>query len=96
VIPSLRPDLVFLDIQMPKDSSFVLFDRVKVNFKVIFVTAFDNYAIRAFEVNALDYLLKPIRPQRLAQSIARLSEKSDGTEASTKRLNYDDYVFIQS
>jgi two-component system, LytTR family, response regulator len=96
LIPSLKPDVVFLDIQMPKDSGFKLFDRVEVNFKVVFVTAFDNYAIRAFEVNALDYLLKPIRPERLTQTIARLSEKKNDRAPSKKSLNHDDYVFIQS
>jgi two-component system, LytTR family, response regulator len=96
VIPSLNPDVVFLDIQMPKEIGFALLDRVEVNFKIIFVTAFDNYAIRAFEVNALDYLLKPIRPARLAETISRLSQKGGNKPHSQKRLNYDDYVFIQS
>ena len=60
-----NPDLVFLDIQMPGESGFDLINSIPVNTKVIFVTAFDEYAIRAFDVNALDYLLKPVNPKRL-------------------------------
>jgi two-component system, LytTR family, response regulator len=97
MISESSPDLVFLDIQMPEESGFKLFDRVeKIDFKIIFVTAFDNYAIRAFEVNALDYLLKPVNPSRLAQSIARLSEQKSRKETSSTELKYDDYVFIKS
>ena len=97
IIAESSPDLVFLDIQMPEESGFKLFDRVeKIDFKIIFVTAFDNYAIRAFEVNALDYLLKPVNPSRLAQSIARLSEQKSRKETSSTELKYDDYVLIKS
>ena len=64
-IINLTPDLIFLDIQMPGKSGFELLDLVELNAKVIFVTAFDEFAIRAFEINALDYLLKPINPERL-------------------------------
>src|SRR4028118_1025310 len=59
LIESLKPDVLFLDIQMPQASGFDLLERIETNAKVIFVTAYDEYAIRAFEVNALDYLLKP-------------------------------------
>src|SRR5438105_1598221 len=96
MISELSPDVVFLDIQMPEESGFKLYDRVDVDFKIIFVTAFDNYAIRAFEVNALDYLLKPVNPTRLAQTIARLSEPKSGKERTKSELKHDDYVFIKS
>lgn len=66
------PDLLFLDIQMPGGDGFSLFDRFEVNLHVVFVTAFDQHALRAFEVNALDYLLKPIAPARLVKCIERL------------------------
>jgi two-component system, LytTR family, response regulator len=96
IIPELKPDVVFLDIQMPGESGFKLFDRLDVTFNVVFVTAFDNYAIRAFEVNALDYLLKPVCPDRLAQTIARLSGQSAEHKISKKQLKYNDQVFIKS
>src|SRR5690348_6551473 len=67
MIENLAPDVVFLDIQMPGESGFNLFDLIEVDCQVVFVTAFDNFAIRAFEVNALDYILKPVDPERLAQ-----------------------------
>jgi len=92
-IKDTKPDVVFLDIQMPDDNGFALFDRVEVDFKVIFVTAFDDFAIRAFEVNALDYLLKPIEPARLSQSIARLSEKNTKNKPLKIKLGYDDCLF---
>src|SRR5262249_24831709 len=81
-------------IQMPNESGFALFEKVETNFEVIFVTAFDNYAIRAFEVNALDYLLKPVSPNRLAQSVARLQEQ--GSSQTKSKLSYDDYIFIKT
>ncbi|MCU0645673.1 MAG: response regulator, partial [bacterium] len=56
-IEQLNPDVIFLDIQMPGESGFDLLNKINIKAKVIFVTAFDEYAIRAFEVNALDYLL---------------------------------------
>ena len=67
------PDVVFLNIQMPGKSGFELVNQVKLPIRIIFVTAFDEYAIRAFEVTALDYLLKPVNPERLAKAIERLA-----------------------
>ena len=71
-----QPDVVFLDIQMPGESGFDLFARAPVSSRVVFVTAHDAHALRAFDVNALDYLLKPVVPARLAESIARLREQA--------------------
>ncbi len=71
-IETLNPDLIFLDIQMPGKTGFDLLAEVEKAPKVIFTTAYDEYAIRAFEVNALDYLLKPIEPKRLADAIQKL------------------------
>lgn len=71
-IDSLLPDLIFLDIQMPEKTGFDLLNALDKSPRVIFTTAYDEFAIRAFEVNALDYLLKPIEPGRLADSIAKL------------------------
>ena len=68
-IDLLAPDLIFLDIQFPGETGFDLFEKTVIRSKVIFVTAFDQFAIRAFEVNACDYLLKPVNPVRLAVTI---------------------------
>lgn len=73
-IEELRPDLIFLDIQMPGKTGFDLLAELDYVPRVIFVTAFDEYAINAFEVNALDYLLKPVEPQRLKLALDRITE----------------------
>src|SRR5262245_268305 len=89
-----RPDVLFLDIQMPGQSGFQLLEQIQPAFKIIFVTAFDDYAIRAFEVNALDYLLKPINPARLAQTIERLSS-NEGMPPTARKLEYTDRLFLE-
>jgi len=71
MIGSLAPDLLFLDIQMPGGSGFDLLTRLEDVPQVIFTTAYDQHALRAFEVDALDYLLKPIDPARLAEALGR-------------------------
>ncbi len=81
VVERFCPDVIFLDVQMPGGSGFTLFDRCRVVAEVIFVTAWDDYALRAFEVNALDYLLKPVDPARLEQSLKRLA----GSDVSSGR-----------
>ena len=88
-----EPDVIFLDIQMPGESGFDLFARAPVSAKVVFVTAHDAHALRAFDVNALDYLLKPVAPARLAESIARLR---DGQPAAvpSRRFEIGDFVFL--
>ena len=67
-IERLRPDLVLLDIQMPSGTGFDVLDRIGVAPLVVFTTAYDQYALRAFEANALDYLLKPVGPARLSEA----------------------------
>jgi len=71
-IDTLQPDLVFLDIQMPGKSGFDMLAELERAPHVIFTTAYDEYALKAFEVNALDYLLKPIEPKRLADAMQKL------------------------
>lgn len=70
-IMACQPDLVFLDIQMPDGSGFDLLMALDTPPAIIFTTAFDQYALRAFEVSALDYLLKPIEPERLAKALQK-------------------------
>ncbi|HKA01745.1 MAG TPA: LytTR family DNA-binding domain-containing protein [Candidatus Solibacter sp.] len=77
MIAQLAPDLLFLDIQMPGMTGFELLERLDDLPQVIFTTAYDAYAIQAFEVNALDYLMKPIAPARLAAALGRVRAKSD-------------------
>jgi len=71
-IKILTPDLVFLDIQMPGGTGFDLLAKLDNPPQIIFTTAYDHYAVKAFEVNALDYLLKPIEPERLTQTLAKI------------------------
>src|SRR5262245_17052496 len=93
-IERTRPDVVFLDIQMPGKSGFELVNQVNLPLKIIFVTAFDEYAIRAFEINALDYLLKPVNPERLAKAIERLAAPPAASESALRPLEYDDFLFL--
>ena len=74
LIQRLKPDVVFLDIQMPKLSGMELVAMLDPLPRIVFVTAFDEYAIQAFEENAFDYLLKPVEPARLAKTLARLRQ----------------------
>lgn len=75
-INKLQPDLVFLDIEMPEYNGFELFNFIqKINFEIIFVTAYSEYAIRAFEVSAIDYLLKPIEIESLQKAVEKVVTK---------------------
>lgn len=75
-IETLGPEILFLDIQMPQRTGFQLLESLEDAPQVIFTTAYDEHALRAFEVGALDYLLKPIAPARLATALARVRERS--------------------
>jgi len=76
-----KPDLIFMDIQLSDGLSFEIFDRINVPAPVIFTTAFDDYAIKAFKVNSIDYLLKPIEEEDLAKAIAKYHKtKLSGNE----------------
>lgn len=93
-VEKTNPEIIFLDIQMPRASGFDLLEQIETGAKIIFVTAYDEYAIRAFEVNALDYLLKPVSPKRLAQAIERLEQATE--KPTEKNLEYDDFIFVNS
>jgi two-component system LytT family response regulator len=75
-VAELRPDLLLLDVQMPKLTGFEVLDLVGRDVAVVFVTAYDQYAVRAFDVHAVDYLLKPFSAERLAEAIARARERA--------------------
>jgi two-component system LytT family response regulator len=77
-----QPDLVFLDVQMPKINGFEMLELIENPPSVIFVTAFDEYAVQAFEVNAVDYLLKPIEPNRLQKAVEKI--KAQGTKVTAQ------------
>lgn len=93
VVSALAPDLLFLDIQMPDGSGFDLLAGLNASPDVIFTTAYDEYALRAFDVNALDYLLKPIEPQRLELALGKY--KPALAEPADKSPLTDGKVFIQ-
>ncbi len=97
-IDQLKPDLLFLDIQMPGKSGFDLLEELEKVPTVIFTTAYDEYALKAFEFNALDYLLKPIEPKRLEETINKLVEKSrkkSTAESDKPILAGSDQVFVK-
>lgn len=102
-ILDLDPDLIFLDVQMPGGSGFDLLERLDAVPFVVFSTAYDEYALQAFEVSALDYLVKPIEPERLAEALARVQERarqitpqSAVTDAEPiPTLGGDDQVFVK-
>ena len=94
-IRQYKPDVIFLDIQFPRESGFDLLEKIETNAKIIFVTAFDKYAIRAFEVNAQDYLIKPVDPERLALTIERLESEEKQANNTLPSFNYDDAVFLE-
>lgn len=102
-IEQLSPDVIFLDIQMPEKTGFDLLEELDNVPHVIFTTAYDEYALKAFQVNALDYLLKPIEPKRLEEAITKLQGKMDGyskneetpSSHSYKKLTLKDQVFVK-
>ena len=81
-----QPDLIFLDIQMPKITGFEMLELLDNPPKVIFTTAYDEYALKAFEVNALDYLLKPVHAERLANALTKVRSMGAGSAPVNKDL----------
>ncbi|TCZ73634.1 LytR/AlgR family response regulator transcription factor [Flaviaesturariibacter aridisoli] len=102
-IEAHNPDLIFLDIQMPGKTGFDLLAELDRAPEVIFTTAYDDYALKAFEVNALDYLLKPVEPKRLSDAIQKLhgGESGNGSlhvaagEGPRGLLTEQDQVFVK-
>jgi two-component system, LytTR family, response regulator len=98
-----NPDLIFLDIQMPGKTGFDLLEELERTPKVIFTTAYDEFALKAFEVNALDYLLKPVEPRRLSDAVQKLhqeearepSTNGNGVVTRNGLLGEEDQVFVK-
>ena len=85
LIDEIAPDLCFLDVQMPEGTGFDVLQRVRHVPHVIFVTAYDRYAVPAFEVRSIDYLLKPVGRERFAQALERARERIDA-DGSARRI----------
>jgi two-component system, LytTR family, response regulator len=100
-IESLAPDLIFLDIQMPGKTGFDMLVELEKAPHVIFTTAYDEYALKAFEVNALDYLMKPVEPRRLADALQKLHLAEEKEMAAAMAginrgmLSENDQVFVK-
>lgn len=92
MVEDVNPDLVFLDIQMPDGTGFDMLAQLADAPDVIFTTAFDSYAMQAFEANALDYLLKPIAPHRLALALQKIKPPAPAHERAVQR---DSKIFIK-
>lgn len=96
LIEQENPDVVFLDIQLSGENGFDLLEKIEKKFELIFVTAYDEFAIRAFEINALDYLLKPVNPERLLKAVERLLRGEKTSRPMIRPLDYDDRLFLDS
>lgn len=100
-IDSLQPDVIFLDIHMPGKTGFDMLAELNHLPQVIFTTAYDEFALKAFEVNAFDYLLKPIDPKRLSEAVQQLLKAPDPMPAPTSEfvhrgmLREHDQVFVK-
>tara|TARA_B100000809_G_scaffold79689_1_gene77803 strand:- start:1846 stop:2556 length:711 start_codon:yes stop_codon:yes gene_type:complete len=94
-VDKLRPDVVFLDIHMPGKDGFGVLEELDYVPHVIFITAYDEYAIKAFEVNALDYLLKPVEVDRLKDAINKVKAELIEPVDQSDKLGVDDQVFVK-
>ncbi len=100
-IETLSPDLIFLDIQMPSKTGFEMLEELDRVPHVIFTTAYDEYALKAFEVNALDYLMKPVEPKRLGEALQKLKQAEEKEAAAALASGYrnllseNDQVFVK-
>lgn len=98
MVNELNPDLLFLDIQMPGKTGFDLLEDLDSVPVVVFTTAYDEFALKGFEVNALDYLLKPIQPERLSETIAKIMERERSKVSYSgmeRKLGLEDQVFVK-
>lgn len=101
LIQDLQPDAVFLDVMLAHETGFDLLQQLDCTPNIVFVTAHSDYAAQAFDVNAVDYLLKPVNPERLAQALSRLRSPNDNylstrTKASTRIIKTNDLTMLQA
>lgn len=94
-IKELNPKLIFLDINMPEKTGFEMLEELEETPFVIFVTAYDEFALKAFEVNALDYVLKPVNPTRLAEVVEKVIKLISLTKANEQKISMDKKIFIK-
>lgn len=95
-IESLDPDVLFLDVQMPGKTGFELLENLERVPQVIFTTAYDEFALKAFDYNALDYLLKPIQPERLEECLSKVKSRIKPRRIEEdKKLGEGDQVFVK-
>lgn len=93
-----QPDLIFLDIQMPDKSGFEMLEELHAVPEVIFVTAYDEFALKAFDVSAMDYLLKPVEEDRLAEALQKVMKSREinhGGAMRSGKLSVDDQIFLK-
>ena len=89
-VSELKPDLVLLDVQMPKLDGFEVLELIGGDVPVVFITAYDQYALRAFEVHAVDYLLKPFSAERFQEAIGRVRERLQSVYGDDAMLRIDE------
>jgi len=94
-IEKQSPDVIFLDIQMPGKTGFEMLESLERVPQVIFTTAYDEFALKAFDFNALDYLLKPIQADRLQESISKIKSKIPKKSGKDRKLSAEDQVFVK-
>jgi two-component system LytT family response regulator len=95
MINMFNPQLIFLDIQLSGETGFDLLEMIDNSIKIIFVTAYDEFAIRAFEINAIDYLLKPVNPERLKLAIERVITREKVQKSAAKSYDYSDSIYVR-
>lgn len=104
LINKLKPDIIFLDVQMPGMNGFDVLEEIDHEPYIIFVTAYDQYAIKAFEKNAVDYLLKPLDQERFRSAINRAMKRKTAEQGSVEELlrnlrsegrNFETHIFVQ-
>lgn len=95
IIRLVNPDVIFLDVQMPGRSGFDLLEGLDAVPEIIFTTAFDKYAVKAFEINAIDYLVKPVREERFAKAVEKIRNKFFNSSASEKTIPVKHSFFVK-